>query len=140
VQTGQRAILLTGWGGLQKAHLPESIFMIDSVPHDWLFAHVAAVVHHGGAGTTAAGIRAGVPSLLIPFFGDQFFWGQRVAALGIGPAPIGRKQLTVERLAAALQTMATDQAMRQRAAQLGAQIQAEDGVARAVALISATSG
>ena len=139
-QTGQRAILLTGWGGLQKEHLPESIFMIDSVPHDWLFAQVAAVVHHGGAGTTAAGIRAGVPALVIPFFGDQFFWGQRVAALGIGPAPIGRKQLTVERLAAALQIMATDQAMRQRAAQLGRQVQAEDGVARAVDLITEIKG
>lgn len=136
-QTGQRAILLTGWGGLQKEHLPESIFMVDSIPHDWLFAHVAAVVHHGGAGTTAAGIRAGVPALVIPFFGDQFFWGQRVAALGIGTAPIPRKQLTVDRLAYALQTIVSDQTMRQRAAQLGTQVQAEAGVAHAVALISA---
>jgi len=136
-KTKQRAILLTGWGGLRQEQLPETVFMVESIPHDWLFARVAAVVHHGGAGTTAAGIRAGVPSLVIPFFGDQFFWGQRVATLGVGPAPIPRKQLTVERLAAALQTMTTDQAMQQRAAQLGAQVQAEDGVARAVALIAA---
>jgi UDP:flavonoid glycosyltransferase YjiC (YdhE family) len=136
-QSGQRAILLTGWGGLQKERLPENICLIDSAPHDWLFSQVAAVVHHGGAGTTAAGIRAGVPSLIIPFFGDQFFWGTRVAALGIGPAPIPRKQLTVDRLAAALQTMTTNQPMQQRAAQLGAQVQAEDGVAQAVAIIAA---
>lgn len=135
--TKQRAILLTGWGGLRQAKLPETIVMVESIPHDWLFSQVAAVVHHGGAGTTAAGIRAGVPSLIIPFFGDQFFWGTRVAALGIGPAPIPRKQLTVDRLADALQTLTTNQAMQQRAAQLGAQVQAEDGVGRAVAIISA---
>jgi len=76
-----------------------------------------------------------VPSIIIPFFGDQFFWGQRVAALGVGPTPIPRPQLTVERLAQALQRAVTDQSMRQRAAVLGAQVQAEDGIARAVAII-----
>jgi len=134
-RTGQRAILLAGWGGLSKATLPASVFMVDTIPHGWLFPRVAAVVHHGGAGTTAAGIAAGVPSIIIPFFGDQFFWGQRVAALGVGPTPIPRPQLTVERLAQALQRAVTDQSMRQRAAVLGAQVQAEDGIARAVAII-----
>ena len=84
--TNQRAILLSGWGGLQKANIPDSIFMIDSIPHSWLFPRVSAVVHHGGASTTAAGLKAGVPSVIIPFFGDQPFWGRRVAALGVGPA------------------------------------------------------
>jgi UDP:flavonoid glycosyltransferase YjiC (YdhE family) len=92
-------------------------------------------VHHGGAGTTAAGLRAGVPSIIIPFFGDQPFWGRRVAELGVGPEPIPRKQLTVERLAQAIQASLTDQTMRQRAANLGAKIRAEDGIANVVAVI-----
>jgi sterol 3beta-glucosyltransferase len=133
-RTGQRAILLSGWGGLSKADLPETVFMVESVPHSWLFSQVAAVVHHGGAGTTAAGLRAGVPSIVIPFFGDQPFWGQRVAKLGVGPEPIPRKQLTVERLAQAIRTAVTDRGMIRRAADLGAKIQAEDGVANAVAI------
>jgi sterol 3beta-glucosyltransferase len=134
-QTNQRAVLLSGWGGLQKGDLPESVFMIDNVPHSWLFPRMAAVVHHGGAGTTAAGLRAGVPSVIVPFFGDQPFWGQRIAALGVGPQPIPRKKLTVERLSQAIQTAVTDNQMRQRAANLGIKIQAEDGVARAVEII-----
>jgi sterol 3beta-glucosyltransferase len=134
-RTGQRAILLSGWGGLSKADLPETVFMVESVPHSWLFSQVAAVVHHGGAGTTAAGLRAGVPSIVIPFFGDQPFWGQRVAKLGVGPEPIPRKQLTVERLAQAIRTAVTDRATIRRAADLGAKIQAEDGIANAVAIV-----
>jgi sterol 3beta-glucosyltransferase len=134
-RTGQRAILQAGWGGLSKADVPDNILMINSVPHNWLFPHMAAVVHHGGAGTTAAGLRAGVPSIVIPFFGDQPFWGQRVADLGVGTAPIPRKQLTVEKLAQAIDRAATDPVMRQRAADLGAKIRAEDGVGRIVAIV-----
>jgi sterol 3beta-glucosyltransferase len=131
----QRAILLSGWGGIGKGDLPNSVFAVEGVPFAWLFPRVAAVVHHGGAGTTAAGLRAGVPSVVVPFFGDQPFWGQRVAALGVGPAPVPRKMLTAERLAQAIQQAVTDPAMRQRAADLGARIQAEDGVGRAVAVV-----
>jgi UDP:flavonoid glycosyltransferase YjiC (YdhE family) len=134
-QTQQRAILLSGWDGLRKANLPDTVFMGDVIPHSWLFSRVAAVVHHGGAGTTAAGLRAGVPSIIIPFFADQPFWGHRVAELGVGPEPIPRQQLTVERLAEAIQRAVTDQTMRQRAADLGAKIRNEDGIARAVAII-----
>lgn len=134
-QTGQRAILLSGWGGLRKTELPDSVFMMAAAPHAWLFPRVSTVVHHGGAGTTAAGLAAGVPSIIIPFFGDQFFWGERVAALGVGPKPMPRKKLTAERLAQALQQAATDETMRQRAADLGAKIRAEDGVAQAVAVV-----
>ena len=134
-QAKQRAIMLSGWGGLRKADLPDTVLMVDSIPFSWLFPRVAAVVHHGGAGTTAAGLRAGVPSVVVPFFGDQPFWGQRVAGLGVGPQPIPRRKLTVERLAQAIQEALTDQTMRQRAADLGAKIQAEDGIARAVALV-----
>ena len=133
--TGQRAVLQSGWKGLSKSDLPETVFMVDSIPHSWLFQRVAAVVHHGGAGTTAAGLRAGVPSIVIPFFGDQPFWGQRIAELGVGPDPIPRQQLTAERLAEAIHKAVTDQSMRRRAADLGAKIRAEDGIASAVAIV-----
>jgi UDP:flavonoid glycosyltransferase YjiC (YdhE family) len=106
--------------------------MIGSAPHTWLFPRMAAVVHHGGAGTTAAGLRAGVPSIVVPFFGDQPFWGQRVAALGVGPAPIPRQKLTADALAQAIQHATTDTTMQRKAAELGAKIRAEDGVAEAV--------
>ncbi|WNZ43606.1 glycosyltransferase [Leptolyngbya boryana CZ1] len=133
--TGQRAILQSGWRGLSKRDLPDTVFMVDSIPHSWLFPRVAAVVHHGGAGTTAAGLRAGIPTVVIPFFGDQPFWGHRIAELGVGTSPIPRKDLTAERLAKAIQQVMNDAAMRQRAADLGTKIQAEDGVAHAVAIV-----
>jgi sterol 3beta-glucosyltransferase len=134
-RTGQRAILQSGWGGLSTANVPDNVLMVNSVPHSWLFPRMAAVVHHGGAGTTAAGLRAGIPSIVIPFFGDQPFWGQRVADLGVGTAPIPRKHLTVERLAQAIDRAVTDSVMRQRAAALGTKIQAEDGIGRVVAIV-----
>lgn len=134
-KTQQRAIMLSGWSGLRSNNLPDTVYLIDSVPHSWLFPRVAVVVHHGGAGTTAAGMRAGVPSIIIPFFGDQFFWGRRVAKLGVGTQPIPRKKLTAQRLAQAIQKTLTDQTMRQRAAVLGSKIQAEDGIAGAVAIV-----
>ncbi len=134
-KTNQRALLFSGWGGLHKEDLPDSILMIDSTPHDWLFPRVAAVVHHGGAGTTAAGLRAGVASIVIPFLIDQPFWGKRVYDLGVGPAPIPRSKLTVDKLAQAIQEAVTNTAMRKRTADLGAKIQAEDGIANAVGII-----
>ena len=134
---GQRGVLLTGWGGLGGRKLPSTVFQVDSVPHDWLFPRVAAVVHHGGAGTTAAAMRAGVPSvttpfLTTPFFGDQLFWGERVRKLGVGSRPIPIKRLTAEGLASAIHLVATDGDVRARAAALGERIRAEDGVRRAV--------
>ena len=134
--TDQRAILLSGWGGLRKENTPDSIFMIDAIPHSWLFPRVSAVVHHGGASTTAAGLKAGIPSLVIPFFGDQPFWGQRIVDLGVGAKPIPRQKLTAERLAAAIQELVTNEEMRQRAAKLGRQIQAENGIEIAVEIIN----
>ena len=139
-QAQQRGVLLSGWSGLRTAELPDSVLMVDSVPFSWLFPRVAAVVHHGGAGTTAAGLRAGVPSLVVPFFGDQPFWGRRVRELEVGPAPVPRRRLTVDRLAAAIHEAVTDQDMRRRASELGSKIQAEDGVARAVAIIEQSPG
>ncbi len=130
--TGQRAILLSGWDGLKSSDLPGSAYMIDSAPHEWLFQQVSAVVHHGGAGTTAAGLRAGIPSIIIPFFGDQPFWGRRVAELGVGPEAIPRKKLTSDRLARALETTRADTGMQQRAFGLGEKIRAEKGIQNAV--------
>lgn len=133
--SGQRGVLASGWGGLAEIPLPESVYMIRAVPHDWLFPRMAAVVHHGGAGTTAAGLRAGVPNVIVPFFGDQRFWGQRVSALGAGTAPIPRKQMNAENLAEAISIAVQNPTMRQRATELGRQIEVEDGVGQAVALI-----
>lgn len=136
-KVGQRGLLASGWGGMQTGDLPESIFLIDAAPHDWLFPRVAAVVHHGGSGTTAAGLRAGKPTVICPFIADQPFWGQVVYEQGVGPQPIPQKQLTVEKLATAIQIAVTDRAMQQRATELGAQIRVEDGVACAVDIITA---
>jgi sterol 3beta-glucosyltransferase len=133
--SGQRGIFAAGWGGLDNVNLPDNIFALDSVPHAWLFPRMAAVVHHGGAGTTGAGFRAGVPSVLVPHMGDQSFWAKRVTELGVGPQPIPRRKLTSERLAAAITTATTDQNMQARAAALGERIRAEDGVARTIEII-----
>jgi sterol 3beta-glucosyltransferase len=133
--SGQRGVLSAGWGGMASNDLPDSVHMVGSLPHTWLFERMAAVVHHGGAGTTAAGLRAGVPSVIVPHMGDQAFWGRRVADLGAGPAPIPRKKLTAERLAQAIDTAVSHAAMRARADELGQRIRSEDGVGRAVAII-----
>ncbi|MBW4439065.1 MAG: glycosyltransferase [Pleurocapsa minor GSE-CHR-MK-17-07R] len=134
--SGQRGLLATGWGGLKLSDLPPTVHMISSIPHQWLFERMGAVVHHGGAGTTAAGLRAGVPSIIVPFMGDQPFWGRRVMDMGVGPAPILRRQLSAQRLAQAITTAMTDQAMRARAADLGGRIRAEDGIANAVEFVT----
>jgi sterol 3beta-glucosyltransferase len=101
---------------------------------------MAAVVHHGGAGTTAAGLRAGVPTIVTPTYGDQFFWGQRIAALGVGPPPIPRKQLTADRLATAIRLATTDHRMRERARVIAQEVEAEEGVTQAVHLIEGLLG
>jgi sterol 3beta-glucosyltransferase len=133
---GQRAVLLGGWANLGGADLPASICKVDDIPHEWLFRRVKAVVHHGGAGTTAAGLRAGKPTVIVPFFSDQPFWGWRVHMLGAGPKPIPRKKLTPERLAQAIDLAVRDQGIRSRAEELGEKLRAEDGVGNAVGLIN----
>jgi UDP:flavonoid glycosyltransferase YjiC (YdhE family) len=135
-QTNARAILAKGWAGLSPADLPTDAFLTDDVPHAWLFPKVAAVIHHGGAGTTGAAFRAGIPSIVIPFILDQFFWGRRVYELGVGPRAIPRKRLTAERLVAAIKAATTDQSMRDRARMLGEQIRQEDGIHTAVSVIA----
>ena len=132
---GVKAVLLSGWGGLRGLGAADDLYIADALPHDLLFPTVSAVVHHGGAGTTGAGIRAGVPSLVVPFGVDQPFWASRVVALGVGPKPIPRKALTRANLAAGLRAAVEDRAMAGRAAALGELVRAEDGVAAAVAVI-----
>lgn len=133
---GYRALVITGWGGEQPAHVPEQTLFVESAPHTWLFPQCQAVMHHGGAGTSAAGLRAGLPTLVVPHTADQFFWGQRVAALGVGPRPLAVRQANAETLTEAL-AAATTPVIRQRAAVLGHQVRAERGVEQAVGIISA---
>jgi UDP:flavonoid glycosyltransferase YjiC (YdhE family) len=134
-RTGQRAILHSGWGDLGNIELPGTVFRLDSAPHAWLFPRMSAVVHHGGAGTTAAALRAGVSSVIVPVYGDQNFWARRVHALGACAAPIPRMRLNTARLAAALEDALARPAIRSHAAALGAAIAREDGIGAAVAVI-----
>jgi sterol 3beta-glucosyltransferase len=145
-RAGQRGVLLTGWAGvssttmpdnIRAAGLPDTVFPLVGCPHDWLFPRMAAVVHHGGAGTTGAGLRAGVPPILVPFMGDQPFWSGRVKSLGVGPQPIPRGQLNARRLAYAIRVAVEHEGIRARAASLGEKIRAEDGVGEAVRIIEA---
>ena len=130
-KSGQRALVSKGWGGLgaDELEVPDSVFMLGNVPHDWLFKHVSCVVHHGGAGTTAAGIAAGKPTVVVPFFGDQPFWGSMVAKAKAGPWPIPHKQLTSDNLAAAISEALQPEAS-QRAQELGFSISKESGADR----------
>jgi sterol 3beta-glucosyltransferase len=131
----QRGVILSGWAELPDKNLPENIFVIDSIPHDWLFPKMAAVVHHGGAGTTAAVFRAGVPNIVVPFFADQHFWGAHVSRLGTGPNPIPRKNLTAENLAGAIKEAVSNAQIRKRAESFGEMIRNENGVVRAVEIL-----
>jgi sterol 3beta-glucosyltransferase len=138
--SGQRGVLLTGWGGMRALSVTENVCVIASAPHAWLFPRMTAVVHHGGAGTTAEGLRAGVPAVIIPFIVDQRFWGARVVALGAGPAPIPHKKLTVKKLSGAIRAAVTDAKMKQSAARLGEAIRSEDGVGKAVSIVQQALG
>lgn len=134
-RTGQRVVLLSGWGKMGASDLPSWAFVVESVPHDWLFPRVALSVHHGGAGTTGASLRAGVPSVIVPFGADQPFWGWLLGSRGLGAQLIPRKRLTAEKLSSAIRAVVGDDAMRHRASELGRQIREEDGVAGAVNIL-----
>ena len=136
-RAGVRAVLVLGWGGLADTAggTDGDVFITDYVPHDWLLPRCVAVVHHGGAGTTGAGLRAGIPNVVVPFGVDQPFWGARVAAIGVGPSPIPRRRLTAERLGDALRHAITHPRITARADEVGRRVRDEDGVATAVAHI-----
>lgn len=137
-KTKQRGILLTGWGGINASDLPETVFKLESIPHDWLFPQMAAIVHHGGAGTTAAALRAGVPSIVVPFFGDQPFWGHQLWQLGVSQKAIPKSSLSVDKLDKAIATAVERTPMRQQAKVIGERIRAENGVQQAVAAFQST--
>ena len=118
----------------QAGGLP--IFPLGDVPHAWLFPRCAALAHHGGAGTTAAGLRAGLPTLVLPRATDQFFWARRVYTLGCGPRPLAQRSLSATALARALQDLAASPAYAHRARQLGAALGQEHGAAAAARLIA----
>jgi UDP:flavonoid glycosyltransferase YjiC (YdhE family) len=128
---GARGIVSEGWARLGEAAPPPHVYLIGDTPHDWLFARCRAVCHHGGAGTTAAGLRAGLPTIVVPFFGDQYFWGQVVADAGAGPQPIPIDELDADKLAAAFRFCADPQ-VRERAERLGAVLRESDGAELAV--------
>jgi UDP:flavonoid glycosyltransferase YjiC (YdhE family) len=139
-QAGVRAII-QGWDeAMKQLTIPPTVFHAGSVPHDWLLPRASGLVHHGGFGTTASGVRAGIPILVIPHIIDQFIWGNKVAQLGVGPQPISRPKLNAANMAAALREMQSPE-VRQKASALGAAIRAEpDGVAEAVRLIEELVG
>jgi sterol 3beta-glucosyltransferase len=132
---GVRGVLATGWGGLCDVPSPVDVFLTGEVPHELLFPHVAAVVHHGGAGTTAAAVRAGVPQVVCPFVADQPFWGQRMHRLGVAGEPLPQSRLTVPALAAAIRRAVSDPQMSDAARRLGERVRAENGTATAVDLL-----
>jgi UDP:flavonoid glycosyltransferase YjiC (YdhE family) len=137
-QVGVRAVV-QGWGeALDTLGTPTNVKRAGSVPHHWLLPRAAGIVHHGGFGTTASGLQAGIPAVVVPHIIDQFIWGQRLHELGVSVAPIPRTKLTVAKLAEALERVCGDVTLRDRAAELGTQIRAERGVAQAVWLIAAS--
>lgn len=135
-RTDTRAVLARGWGVLATAETTDTVHVIDSVPHDWLFPRCSAVVHHGGAGSTHEGLRWGRPTLVCPVFADQPFWGRTVSGLGAGPAPVPLKKLGEDALAGALAALRSDR-IRAAADRLGARIRSEDGTTAAADLIDA---
>ena len=138
-RTGLRAILATGWGAIGEIEVPATIHLISGAPHFALFKHVSAVVHHGGAGTTAAGLRAGLPVLICPLAFDQRFWGHRVFSLGCGPKPQPLKQLRADRFGEGLMELTQTESYRVRAQEVASAIAKEDGVTRAVEILEAVN-
>ncbi|WP_055045573.1 glycosyltransferase [Devosia sp. A16] len=132
---GKRGVLATGGGAIQAGSNSPDLHIIAGAPHDRLFPLMSACVHHGGAGTTGASLRAGKPTIVCPFFGDQPFWARIVHELGAGPAPIDRKNLTSGLLAAAIIEATATGTMARRAAEIGAEIRQEHGVSNAIAYL-----
>ena len=131
----QRAVIAGAPVHPLQGNVTHAIMPVHFTPHSWLFPRTSAVVHHGGVDTTAAGLRAGVPSVVVPFLGGQHYWGGRVAELGVGPKPIRYRELTAEALADRIDRATSDSAMRLRAREVAGILAREDGVGKAVELI-----
>jgi sterol 3beta-glucosyltransferase len=138
-KAGLRAVVATGWGGLEVGSLPDRVQVVEAVPHAWLFPRTVGVVHHGGAGTTAAGLLAARPTLVCPVLGDQGFWAQRVKDLGVGPAPLPVRRLSVAELADRLRMLGREASYRRRACSVSEELRLEDGVADAVRILEQMS-
>ena len=136
-QSGTRAILLGGFGALSRIERSDRLLPMASVPHDWLYPRVRAVIHHGGAGSTAGALRAGVPNTAVAFGYDQPLWAERLHAIGVSPPPVAATRLTADSLAAIVDALITSDRMRQRARELSEVLRQEDGAGRAVDVISA---
>lgn len=134
-RSGRRAILLGRWPDLKTREMSKEVFRMKYVPHHWLLPHIAVMVHHGGAGTVAAALRAGVPSVTVPFYLDQPFWGHRLHEMGVGTKPIPRSQLTADKLAAAILEATNDRTMQDKVTELSKKIASEDGVGEAIKIV-----
>jgi UDP:flavonoid glycosyltransferase YjiC (YdhE family) len=135
-RTGTRAVILSGFANLGgRASDGDRVLIVDHAPHDWLFPRAAAALHHGGAGTCAAALRAGIPSIVVPFAFDQLFWGRRLAELGVAPSPIAIGEMRPASIARAIETATNGCGMRERAQRISTQLAQEDGAGRAAALI-----
>ncbi|MFD5245634.1 glycosyltransferase [Amycolatopsis sp. NPDC058340] len=134
-QAGVRAVVATGWGGIDGDVGGDRVLVIEHAPHDWLFPRVSAVVHHGGGGTTGAALAAGRPQVVCPFVADQPYWARRMHAAGVAPPPIRQQHLTADRLAEALRQATRDAGMRERAGHLGREVREENGLDAAVSAI-----
>ena len=130
--TGHKLVIQRGWGRLGDGVDADHVHVIDEAPHEPLFAHVDAIIHHGGAGTTARALRAGRPAVAIPLIADQWFWGFRIEALGAGPAPLAARRVTVKGLTHRFTALTGDARLRARAEAIGAQLRAEDAIMPAV--------
>ncbi|GAM87287.1 hypothetical protein ANO11243_053090 [Dothideomycetidae sp. 11243] len=136
-QTGVRALVSKGWGNLGGHDIPENVFLLGNVPHDWLFPRCSAVVHHGGAGTTAIGIALGKPTVVVPFFGDQPWWGNMIYQAGAGAEPVPYKNMTAQKLADSIKRV-LEPDVQERAHELSAKIRNETGAETAAAQFHAT--
>lgn len=134
----QRGLIFCGWGDLAQMALPSTVMAVNEIPHDWLLPQVKAIIHHGGAGVTAAALRYGVPSITIPFLGDQLFWGERVAALGAGLRQLPRRHFNVQSLSHAIDMVCRQTQFRYHAVRIGQQLACEDGVESAFMLLKQT--
>ena len=134
---GQRAVIQTGWGNLEMDNPPENVCFVGYVPHNFLFRQGCCVIHHGGAGTTAAACRAGVPSIVIPHWADQPYWGHTLHKIGVAPKPLHRQDMNPKRLAKRINRVTSSQSMAEKAKALMEKIEMEDGLTTAVRLIEA---
>ena len=133
-RAGVRAVVQSGWAGLAPAG--DDILLVGDLPHDWLFPRTAAVVHHAGAGTTGAGLRAGVPAVPVPVLVDQPFWADRLHRLGVAPRPLPLHELTADTLSDALRSCLDRSTYRDRATELACRIRAEDGPAGVLSVLT----